>query len=84
MAGGEFIFAQRFGVRAGGGYDATTGNGYLTAGASALSSEVGAIDVGFWQDVSRSQDAAGVSVPRQTVLGVSLRLFVPANETQPQ
>ena len=81
MLGGEFTLAQKVGFRAGGGYDASTGNGYLTAGVSGVS-EVGAFDAGFRQDVSQHQDDLGVVAPRQTVVGISLRLFVPAAQTQ--
>jgi hypothetical protein len=81
MLGGEYTLAQKVGFRAGGGYDASTGNGYLTAGVSGIS-EVGAFDAGFRQDVSQHQDALGVVAPRQTVVGISLRLFVPAAQTQ--
>jgi hypothetical protein len=81
MGGGEWTFAQRVSLRVGGGYDATSGNGYLTAGLSGLS-EIGALDVGLRQDVSQHEDATGPS-PRQTIVGVNLRIFVPASETQP-
>jgi hypothetical protein len=78
MGGGEWTVAQRFGVRLGGGYDGRTGNGYLTAGLSALS-EIGAFDAGIRQDVSESE-IPGLSVKRETFLGVGLRLFIPANQ----
>jgi hypothetical protein len=82
MGGGEWTVAQRLGLRAGGGYDGRTGNGYLTAGLSGIS-EIGAFDAGFRQDISQHVDGAGVVTPRETVIGVSLRLFVPASQTQP-
>jgi hypothetical protein len=78
MAGGDFTIAQRVAIRLGGGYDASTGAGYLTAGVSGLS-ELGAFDLGFRQDIARG-DVAGVPASLQTVLGVSLRLFVPAEQ----
>jgi hypothetical protein len=81
MGGVEWTLVERLGLRAGGGYDASTGNGYMTAGISGLS-EIGAIDVGFREDVTQ-REVAGVPTPRQTVVGVNLRLFVPASETQP-
>jgi hypothetical protein len=82
LIGGEWTAAQRFGLRAGGGYDASTGNGYLTAGLSGIS-EIGAFDAGLRQDITQHQEA-GLETPRQTVVGVSLRLFVPASQTQQQ
>ena len=81
MGGFEWTFAERLALRAGGGYDASTGNGYMTGGISALS-EIGGIDVGFREDVTQ-REVGGVATPRQTVVGVNLRLFVPASETQP-
>ncbi len=82
MAGGDFTIAGRFGARAGGGYDAVTGNGYFTLGFSVIS-EVGAFDAGLRQDVFRAEVSPGVDRPRETVVGVSLRLFVPADQTPP-
>ncbi len=67
MGGGEYVFDKRFAVRAGGGREALSGNGYIAGGLSALS-EVGAADVGMRQDI------AGQT--RATVVGVSLRLFI--------
>jgi hypothetical protein len=78
MAGGELTFGAKFAVRAGGGYDAVTGNGYGSAGASLLS-EVAALDGGIRQDIFVDQGS-----PRVTIVGVSVRIFVPANQTQPQ
>jgi hypothetical protein len=74
MAGGELTLAQKFGVRAGGGYDPATANGYLAAGLS-LVSEVGAIDGAIHQDVVMNG-----TTPRSTVVAVSLRLFIPAQQ----
>jgi hypothetical protein len=82
MGGGDLTIAGRFGVRAGGGYDAVTDNGYLTLGFSAIS-EVGAFDAGLRQDVSRGEASPGLDRPRETVVGVSLRLFIPADQTPP-
>jgi hypothetical protein len=79
MAGAEYTILQRVGARLGGGYDASTGNGYLTAGLSGVS-EIGAIDAGARYDVSQHEEA-GIKTPRQTIIGVSLRLFIPANQT---
>jgi hypothetical protein len=83
MGGAEWVIAQRAAARLGGGYDAVTGNGYMSAGASIIS-EVGAVDAGIRQDVFQNEIAPGVQVPRATFVGVSLRLFVPAMQTQPQ
>lgn len=79
MAGGDWTFAERIAVRLGGGYDAASGSGYLTAGVSGLA-EIGAIDAGFRQDISQPELAAGMNARRQTVLGLSLRLFIPASQ----
>jgi hypothetical protein len=80
MAGTGYTFWGKLAVRAGGGYDATTGNGYLTFGLSGVS-EIGAFDGGMRQDLTRSMLASGAEV-RETVLQVSLRLFIPAAQTQ--
>jgi hypothetical protein len=83
MAGGDFtLLAGKLSVRAGGGYDAVTGNGYATVGFSAIS-EVGAFDAGLREDLTRSEVSPGVDRPRETVVGISLRLFVPAEQTAP-
>jgi len=82
MAGADLTIAERIGVRAGGGYDAVTGNGYFTLGFSAIS-EVGAFDAGLREDLFRSEVSPGVERPRETVVGVSLRLFVPAEQAPP-
>jgi hypothetical protein len=81
MGGAGYTFFGKLAVRAGGGYDATTGNGYLTFGLSGISSEIGAFDGGVRQDLTRSALASGAEV-RETVLQVSLRLFIPASQTQ--
>jgi hypothetical protein len=82
MAGGDFTIAGRFGTRAGGGYDSVTGNGYVTVGFSAIS-DIGAVDAGLRQDLFRSEVSPGIERPRETVVGVSLRLFVPAEQAPP-
>ncbi|MGD0837073.1 MAG: hypothetical protein ABSB49_10575 [Polyangia bacterium] len=68
LGGAEFSFSSAGAVRAGGGFDGVTRNGYLTAGISALSADIGAIDLGLRQDVSGSA--------KTTIIGVSARLFV--------
>jgi len=69
MGGGEFSLGSTAGLRAGGGRDGLTETGYATVGATALSAQLGALDVGVRQDVSG--DA------KSTIVGVSARLFVP-------
>lgn len=81
MGGGAYTFLEKLAVRLGGGYDASTGNGYVTFGASGVS-EVGAIDAGLRQDLTRSALPGGGEQTRETVVGVSLRLFVPASESE--
>ena len=71
MGGGEFSFSSSAAIRAGGGWDGLTKSGYLSAGVSAISGEVGALDVGLRQDVSGSS--------KTTIVGISARLFVPSN-----
>jgi hypothetical protein len=80
MGGAGYTFLGKLAVRAGGGYDASTGNGYLTFGLSGVS-EIGAFDGGLRQDLTPSALASGAEV-RETVLQVSLRLFIPASQTQ--
>lgn len=75
MGGASYLLFGKVGLRAGGGYDAATGAGYGTLGLSAVS-EIGAVDGGVRQDLSR-----GDSGSRETVVGISLRLFVPASQT---
>jgi len=70
MGGAEFSYAAAVAFRAGGGRDGITKNAYVTAGLSAISAEVGTIDIGFRQDVSGTAKTA--------VFGVSARLFVPS------
>jgi hypothetical protein len=77
MAGADLTLAGKYGIRAGGGYDPSTANGYVTAGLSAVS-EVGAVDGGIRQDI-----VVHGTTPRSTVVGVSLRLFIPAPAPQP-
>ena len=72
MVGGELTLAGKFAVRAGGGYDPTTANGYGAIGASAMS-EIGAIDAAVRQDL-----LVHAGSPRDTVATISLRLFIPA------
>jgi hypothetical protein len=80
MGGAAYTIAGKVAVRAGGGYDASTGNGYLTAGASIVS-EIGAIDGGLRQDVTKGVIVAGGGEARETVVGVSLRLFIPSMQS---
>jgi hypothetical protein len=56
-------------IRAGGGYDGLSKNGYASAGLSAISVEAGAIDIGLRQDLSGDK--------KSTVVGIGARLFVP-------
>jgi hypothetical protein len=71
MGGAEYLFAQKFALRAGGGRRGVSRAGYLAAGASYIA-QVGAIDFGFQQDLSGSA--------KETFIGVSARLFLPAPE----
>lgn len=87
MLGAEWTATPRLGLRVGGGYDAATKSGYLTAGVSGIS-DIGAFDAGIRQDLFVTSGLVGVGGPdtnntRQTMLGVGLRLFVPAQQTQP-
>jgi len=70
MGGGEISFAASFAVRAGGGHDGMSGNTYVSAGVSTLSADIGALDIGFRQDVSGQKKA--------TIVGISARIFVPS------
>jgi hypothetical protein len=70
MGGAEFSFAATAAIRGGGGRDALTKSNYFSLGISALSAEIGSIDVGFRQDVS--------GVDKSTIFGFSARLFVPS------
>jgi hypothetical protein len=74
MVGGDLTLGGKFGVRAGGGYDSATDNGYVAAGLSAIS-EIGAIDGAIRQDVF-----VYGNVPRGTIVAISLRLFIPAQQ----
>lgn len=80
MGGAAYTIAGKVAARAGGGYDAATGNGYLTVGASIVS-EIGAIDAGLRQDVTKAAIVAGAGPERETVVGVSLRLFIPSMQS---
>jgi hypothetical protein len=82
MLGAEWTVAQRVSFRAGGGYDSANGNGYVTAGVSAIS-DIGAFDAGIRQDVVLGEDTPGTANYQQTVVGVGLRLFIPASQTPP-
>ena len=70
MGGGEFSFSTSAALRAGGGSDGLSKNGYITAGLSGISASIGSLDVGFRQDVS--------GATKSTIVGVSARLFVPS------
>jgi hypothetical protein len=69
MGGAEFSFSSVGAIRAGGGRNGLTKNGYVSAGLSLLSAEIGALDMGLRQDVSGDQ--------KSTIFGISGRLFVP-------
>jgi hypothetical protein len=71
MGGGEYLVLKRFALRAGGGHRGLTKAGYLSAGFS-LIAQFGALDFGFQQDLSGS--------PKETFIGASARLFLPAPE----
>lgn len=66
--GAEFTFQRRMVFRGGGGRDGRVEHGYLSAGIAGMS-ELGAVDVGFRQDISGTQ--------KLTFIAVGLRLFVP-------
>jgi hypothetical protein len=74
MVGGELTLATKFGLRAGGGYDPGTANGYGALGVSAVS-DIGAIDGSVRQDLVVRGDTA-----RATIAMISLRLFIPAQQ----
>jgi hypothetical protein len=67
--GAEYTLASRFALRGGGGRDGLTRAGFGTLGVSALG-ESGALDVGGRLDFGDTD--------KTWVIGVSLRLFVPA------
>jgi hypothetical protein len=69
MGGAEFSFASSAAIRAGGGWNGLSKNSYLSAGVTALSAELGALDAGLRQDVSGEG--------KTTMVGISARLFVP-------
>jgi hypothetical protein len=71
MGGGEYLMAKTLALRAGGGRRGLTQAGYLSAGVSVIA-QVGAIDAGFQQDLGGN--------PKETFIGVSGRLFLPAPE----
>jgi hypothetical protein len=68
MGGGEFSFSSAGAIRAGGGWNGLTKNGYVAGGVSVLSGEIGALDAGLRQDVSGQN--------KTTIVGISARLFV--------
>ena len=70
MGGVELSFSSVVAIRLGGGHDGLSKNGYVSAGVSAISADLGAIDVGLRQDVSGNS--------KSTIVGVSARLFIPA------
>lgn len=71
MGGAEYLFAKRFALRAGGGRRGLGEAGYLAAGASYIA-QIGAVDFGFQQDLG--------GAAKETLIGVSARLFLPAPE----
>jgi hypothetical protein len=71
MGGGEYLLMKRFAMRAGGGRRGNTRAGYLAAGFSFIA-QMGALDFGFQQDLGGS--------PKETFIGASARLFLPAPE----
>ena len=70
MGGGELSFSSAAAFRVGGGYDGLSKCGYISAGISAISVDVGALDVGLRQDISGEN--------KSTIVGISARLFVPS------
>jgi hypothetical protein len=70
MGGGELSFSSAGAIRAGGGWNGLTKNGYISFGLSVLSAEIGALDVGLRQDLS--------GLEKSTIFGISARLFVPS------
>jgi hypothetical protein len=71
MGGAEYLFAKVFALRAGGGRRGTSRAGYLSGGASYIA-QIGALDLGFQQDLSGNA--------KETFIGISARLFLPAPE----
>jgi hypothetical protein len=78
LGGGELALAGRVVLRAGLGYEGPPGTLRGSAGA-AVQSEIGAVDVGVQGDLTTSS----TQPTRAYVLGVSLRLFVPAVAPEP-
>jgi hypothetical protein len=74
MVGGDLTLGGKFSLRAGGGYDPATANGYGALGQSAVS-EIGAIDGSIRQDLLVHEGS-----PRATIALISLRLFIPAQQ----
>jgi hypothetical protein len=68
LGGAEFSFSAAGAVRAGGGFDGVTKNGYVSAGVSTVSADVGALDLGLRQDVSGQA--------KTTIIGISVRWFI--------
>ncbi len=68
MGGVEYVTPVNVAVRAGGGLNGVRQSGYVSVGASTVS-EVGALDLGFAQDLTGDT--------KQTIFAVSARLFVP-------
>jgi hypothetical protein len=71
-AGAEWSLAQRVAIRIGGGTDAMRGVGFLSAGVSAMHSEIGAVDLGVRGDLFPMKDGSS----KNLFVGVGLRLFV--------
>jgi hypothetical protein len=69
MGGAEFSLAAAAYLRAGGGHDGLTKNGYISGGVTMLSANLGALDLGARQDVSGET--------KNTIVAVTARLFVP-------
>ncbi|MBN2576959.1 MAG: hypothetical protein JXP73_20525 [Deltaproteobacteria bacterium] len=69
MGGGEICLSSVAAIRVGGGWNGRTRNGYLSAGVSALSAYIGALEAGLRQEVSGES--------RTTTIGMSARLFIP-------
>ncbi len=63
-AGAELFLAKKVVLRAGGGYDGITQNGFFTAGLAAVS-EAGALDFGLRQDAFQRGDSPARHHPRR-------------------
>ena len=70
MGGSELSFSSAAAIRVGGGYAGLSKCGYISAGVSAISADVGALDVGLRQDISGEN--------KSIIVGISARLFVPS------